>query len=129
MERRQSPHQSAPYTVVEGAYRNVATVSGVPDGSVDGYLAAMSKIVAMADNDTRIIAGHGAPLASRADVQAAQNMIVDCRGLVKPLVDRGMSEDEVVAANPLAPYHDTWNWQFITTERMTRTLVRDLAAE
>ena len=96
------------------------------DGSVDGYLAAMSRIVALADNDTRIIAGHGDPIASRADVQAAQNMIVDCRGLVKPLVEAGMSEDEVVAANPLADY-DEWSWGFITTERMTRQMYQALA--
>ena len=29
-------------------------------------------------------------------------------------------------ANPLADYHDTWNWGFITTERMTRTIYRSM---
>ena len=37
-----------------------------------------------------------------------------------------ITEGKFVAANPLAPYHDTWNWGFITTERMTRTLYRSL---
>lgn len=95
-------------------------------GSVDGYLAAMSTIVALADNETTVIAGHGEPLASRADVQAAQNMIVETRGLVKPLVESGMSEDDVVAANPLSDY-EGWSWGFITTERWTRTLYQSLA--
>ncbi len=94
-------------------------------GSVDGYLAAMSTIVALADNETTVIAGHGEPLATRADVQAAQNMIVETRGLVKPLVESGLSEDDVVAANPLSDY-ENWSWGFITTERWTRTLYQSL---
>ncbi len=95
-------------------------------GSVEGYLAAMSTIVALADNETTVIAGHGEPMADRADVQAAQNMIVETRGLVKPLLESGMSEDDVVAANPLADYED-WSWGFISTERWTRTLYQSLA--
>ena len=90
-------------------------------GSVDGYLAAMSKIIAIADNDTKIIAGHGEAIASRADVQAAQNMIVEARALVKPLVESGLSEDETVARNPLASLND-WSWDFINAERMTRQM-------
>ena len=95
-------------------------------GSVEGYLAAMSTIVALADNETTVIAGHGEPIASRGDVQAAQNMIVETQGLVKPLVESGMSEDDVVAANPLSDY-EGWSWGFITTERWTRTLYQSLA--
>ena len=34
--------------------------------------------------------------------------------------------EEVLEANPLSVYHDDYNWQFITTERMTRTLYRAL---
>jgi len=94
-------------------------------GSVDGYLAAMSKIIAIADNETRIIAGHGDAIASRADVQAAQNMIVEARALVKPLVEAGLSEDEAVARNPLAPLSD-WSWDFINAERMTRQMYQSL---
>lgn len=94
-------------------------------GSVEGYLGAMSKIIAIADNETRIIAGHGDALTTRADVQRAQNMIVDARAMVKPLVVAGMSEDEVVAENPLASL-DEWSWDFITTEVMTRQMYNSL---
>lgn len=94
-------------------------------GSVDGYIAAQKKLIGIADENTKIIAGHG-PLASRADLERDVAVIIDGRNKVKALVDQGMSADEVVAANPLAEYHDGWNWAFITTERMTRTLYRDL---
>jgi hypothetical protein len=36
--------------------------------------------------------------------------------------------DAIPEANPLAKYQD-YNWEFITTERMTRTLYRDIAGE
>ena len=53
-------------------------------------------------------------------------MLADARARVKNLVDNGLSQEEVLAKNPLADYHDTWNWSFITTERMTTTLYRSL---
>ena len=97
-------------------------------GTVDGYIAGQQRIIAMSDGDTRIIPGHGS-LADRDDLQVAVDMLVDSRQRVKKLVDAGMSAEEAVAANPLADYHDTWNWGFITTERMTQTLYRDLTTD
>lgn len=94
-------------------------------GSVDGFLAAQNLLIELADDDTIIIPGHG-PLATRADLIIARDMLADSQARVRKLVDGGMSEDEVVAENPLADYHDVWNWDFITTERMTRTLVQSL---
>ena len=51
-------------------------------------------------------------------------MLVDAQTRVKNLVAKGLSEEEVLAENPLADYHDTWNWGFISTARMTQTLYR-----
>ncbi len=96
-------------------------------GSVPGFIAGQRRILSMADDDTVIIPGHGA-LASKADLQTAVDMLVDAEARVEALVLQGKSEDEVVAVNPLADYHDTWNWGFITTEKMTRTLYRSLAS-
>ena len=97
-------------------------------GTVDGYIAGQKRILEMADDDTRIIPGHG-PLADKGDLQAAIDMLEDARARVEKLVDAGRSQDEVLAANPLADYHDDWNWGFITTERMTTTLYRALAGD
>ncbi len=94
-------------------------------GSVSGYIAGQEKILSMADADTKIISGHG-PLASKADLQTAHDMLVDALARVKGLVDAGKSEDEILAENPLALYHDDWSWYFITTEKITQTLYRSL---
>ena len=82
----------------------------------------------MPDDDTKIVPGHG-PLASKADLEQDLAMLVDARDRVKALIDKGMDVEKIVAANPLADYHDRYNWGFITTERMTRTLVRSLTKD
>ena len=97
-------------------------------GSVRGYIAGQRRIIAMADDDTIIIPGHG-PLANKADLQAEVDMLVDAESRVEALVLEGKTEEEVLAANPLADYHDAWNWAFITTERMTQTMYRSMTAE
>jgi cyclase len=97
-------------------------------GDVTGYKAGMKKIIDMADDETKFMPGHG-PVASRADVQQDLDMLIDAEARVKTLIDEGMSEEDIVAANPLSIYHDEYNWGFITTERMTRTLIRSLTTD
>jgi len=96
-------------------------------GSVEGYIAGQKKFLAMVNDTTKIIPGHGA-LASKADLGAALHMLEDARSRVQALIDAGKTHDEVMAANPLAPYQE-WSWDFITTERMTETLYRSLSAD
>ncbi|HNP35468.1 MAG TPA: MBL fold metallo-hydrolase [Woeseiaceae bacterium] len=95
-------------------------------GSVDGYIAAQRKLLEMTNDQTKIIPGHG-DIASKAELERDLQMLIDCRSRIAALFDSGESEEEIVAANPLADYHDAYNWGFITTELMTRTLYRALA--
>ena len=97
-------------------------------GSVAGYLAAQKTILSMTDDKTKIIPGHG-PLATKADLSASINMLEDSIKRVNKWVKKGLSEDEVVAKNPLKKYHDKWSWGFITTEKMTRTLYKDMTGQ
>ena len=93
-------------------------------GSVDGYIAGQQQMIAMSDEETKIIPGHG-PLASKADLQTAVDMLIDSQARVKALFDEGMTLDQVQEANPLSVYQ-SWNWDFITTERFTATIYRSL---
>lgn len=97
-------------------------------GTVAGYIAGQQKLIGMADDETVIIPGHG-PVGNKADLVTNLDVLIDCESRVKALVDKGMSENDIVAANPLALYHDDYNWRFITTERMTRTLIRSLTGK
>ena len=97
-------------------------------GTVAGYEAGMQKLIDLANDKTKFISGHG-PVGTRDGLKQDLAMLVDAEARVKVLVDKGMSEEEIVAANPLAVYHDDYNWSFITTERMTRTLIRSLTTD
>ncbi len=104
-----------------GIYPYIDLNSG---GSVDGYIAAMERLAAIADDNTQIIAGHG-PLASKADVLRSISMVRDAQKRVASLVKAGKTLDEVMAADPLADYHADWSWAFINGERMTEILYND----
>jgi len=97
-------------------------------GSVGGFIAAQKEIIAIADDETKIIPGHGV-LANKADLQAAADMLEDAQARVKALVDAGKSEEEVLAENPLADYADGWDWGFIDAERMTASIYRSLTED
>ena len=96
-------------------------------GTVQGFIAGQEAILALADDTTQIIPGHG-QLTNRAGVEEDLAVLKAGYDKVRALVDQGMSEEDVVAANPLAEF-DSRSWQFITTERMTRTFFRDLTGD
>jgi len=46
---------------------------------------------------------------------------------ITDLIAKGKTEDETVAINPLAKYHEKWSWAFINTEKMTRQIHKALS--
>ena len=119
-------HRTRVHDSGRGCACSAACIDLDSGGSVDGYIAAQERILGLANDETKIIPGHG-PLASKADLQGAVDMLKDAQARVGKLIKEGQSEEQILAANPLADYHDDWNWGFITTERMTKTLYRSLA--
>jgi cyclase len=97
-------------------------------GTVAGFKAGLRQLIEMADENTKFITGHG-PVGTRADLARDLAMLEDAEARVRALVEKGMSEEEILAANPLADYHDEYNWFFITTERMTKTFIRSLTQD
>jgi glyoxylase-like metal-dependent hydrolase (beta-lactamase superfamily II) len=94
-------------------------------GSVDGFIAALERLAAIANDETVIIAGHG-PIASVKDVIASMKMIRSAKAKVAALVKQGKSLEEVQQADPLSDYHADWSWSFINGKRFTEILYTDL---
>lgn len=88
-------------------------------GSIDGFITAADAVLSRSDANTKIIPGHGA-LANRADLQRFHDMLVTVRGRIQALIERGMSEDEVVAAKPTAEFDAAWGQGFMNPENFTR---------
>jgi glyoxylase-like metal-dependent hydrolase (beta-lactamase superfamily II) len=96
-------------TFFNGMYPFIDVDSG---GSVDGMIAAADKVLSLADENTKIIPGHG-PLGSKADLQTYRNVLAGIRGKVKGLVAQGKTLDQIVAAKPSAQWDATWGKGFM----------------
>ncbi len=106
-----------------GLYPFIDRSSG---GNLDNFIKAQKKILALTDNNTKIIPGHG-PLANKKDLIASIDMLEFAKNSIADLIAKGKTEDETVAINPLAKYHERWSWQFINTEKMTRQIHKALS--
>jgi len=76
-------------------------------GKVKGMIAAADRILALANNDTKIVPGHGA-LGNKADLTSTRDMLVTAVGRVEKLKDAGKSYEEAAATKPLADLDATW---------------------
>jgi cyclase len=107
--------------VFAGRYPFIDIDSG---GSVDGLIAAVDRMLAVADDKTRIIPGHG-DLIDKAGLAAYREMLITTSSRVRELAKSGSSLDEVLAAKPNSDYDAAQSWDFITAERFLRILYRD----
>jgi cyclase len=76
-------------------------------GKISGMIAAADKILSLADNDTKIVAGHG-PLGNKADLTKYRDMLVTTRDRVENLKSAGKSAQEAVAEKPFADLDAIW---------------------
>lgn len=72
-------------------------------GSIDGLIAAANKGLELAGPNTKIIPGHG-PMATRADLAAYRDMLVDVRAKVAAGIAAGRTLEQIQASDPAAPY-------------------------
>jgi cyclase len=68
-------------------------------GNVRGFVAAADKVLAIADDQTKIIPGHGA-MATKADLQNHRNMIATVIAKVEAGIKAGKTLDQIKASNP-----------------------------
>ncbi|MEP7381191.1 MAG: MBL fold metallo-hydrolase [Gemmatimonadota bacterium] len=68
-------------------------------GSLAGMLGAIDRVMAMVNDQTSIVPGHG-PVSSRADLARYREMLQTVGDRVRTAAARGASADEVVAASP-----------------------------
>jgi cyclase len=87
--------------------RNYPNLDWGNGGTIDGMILANETYLKAANADTKIVPGHG-PLATKADLQQFHDMLVQVRDKVKKLYDEGKSEQEVLAADPLAEISKKW---------------------
>jgi cyclase len=98
---------------------------GTPHGgSVDGMIAAADRMLAMADDRTRIIPGHGA-VSDRAGLERFRTVLQTVRDRVAVQIAAGRTADEIVASRPTAEW-DEQRRVGMDPETFVRLVHRDL---
>ncbi|MEO1935578.1 MAG: MBL fold metallo-hydrolase [Myxococcales bacterium] len=112
-------------TYFAGVYPFIDTSSG---GGIHGMIAAAERGLAIAGPKTRIIPGHG-PLATRQDLEATREMLIEIRDRVLKLIKDGQDRDQVISANPTQKYDGTHGGGFMKPAIFTGIVFDSLAGE
>jgi glyoxylase-like metal-dependent hydrolase (beta-lactamase superfamily II) len=109
-------------TWFNGVYPFIDEATG---GKIGGMISAAEKSLAVADDKTKIIPGHG-PVGSKADLQRFHDMLAAIRDKVAALKNSGASEQEAVAKKPTAEFDAVWGKGFVTGDMFTGIVYRTL---
>lgn len=110
-------------TFFNGMYPFIDLGSG---GSINGVIAAVATGLTYANDETKIIPGHG-PLATRADMVAYREMLVGVKTAVQRLVTQGKSLKQTLAAKPTAKWDAKWGGGFMKPDDFVTTVYEDLS--
>jgi glyoxylase-like metal-dependent hydrolase (beta-lactamase superfamily II) len=107
--------------------KNYPFVDRVSGGSFEGVIEVADAALAMTNESTRIIPGHGV-VASRADLQEYRRVLSTLRDRIKALVLQGKTLQEVAAAKPTAEFDATYGRGFINPDAFLDMTYNDLKA-
>jgi cyclase len=85
-------------------YQSIDFANG---GDIRGAIRATNAFLALANEDTKVMTGHG-PLAKKSDIVEYNTMLKTARERVEKLFKEGKSEEEVIAARPLKDLDANW---------------------
>jgi glyoxylase-like metal-dependent hydrolase (beta-lactamase superfamily II) len=106
-----------------GTYPFIDLSSG---GSIDGTIAAVDRVLAMIDDRTKVIPGHG-PLSDKAGLGAYRRMLAGIRDRVQAQMRAGKSLQETIAANPSAEFDQAWGKGFLKPAQFVETVFQSLS--
>jgi cyclase len=88
-------------------------------GTISGMIAVADKILSLAGNDTKIVAGHG-PLGNKADLTKSRDMLITSRDRVQKLKSAGKPALEAVAEKPFADLDSAWGQGIINSDQFVQ---------
>lgn len=94
-------------------------------GSIDGVIAAMDRLLALGDANTKVIPGHG-PLSDFAAAREYRAMLQAVRDRVSQQKAAGQTLAQVVAAHPSAAFDARWGTGFIKPDQFVEFVYRSV---
>ena len=96
-------------------------------GNIDGMIHASAQALTLADNQTRIVPGHG-PLGTRQQLVEYNEMLSTVRESVARMKKAGLSEQETLARKPTAALDAKWGKGGMTPDVFTGIVYRTVSA-
>jgi glyoxylase-like metal-dependent hydrolase (beta-lactamase superfamily II) len=94
-------------------------------GSLKGMIDGVGRVLALADDKTKIIPGHG-PLADKAQLAGYREMLRTAHKRLSKLKAEGKTAQEAAAAKPLADLEATWGDGMFKGDRWIEIIYRGL---
>lgn len=97
-------------------------------GSINGAIEGVGVILALSDEDTVIIPGHG-KLMDRTGVEDYRAMLMDVRERVQAMIDDGLTRGQVIRARPAKAYAKGRQNGFIKEDRFVGFVFDSLTSQ
>lgn len=94
-------------------------------GQFEGFITTADRLLAICDDSTKIIPGHG-PVMDRADLVAWRAMLVEMRDRIAKLVAAKKTLEQIKAAKPTAEFDARWGQGFIKPENFIDEIYKTL---
>jgi len=108
-----------------GMYPFIDTQSG---GSTEGTIKALEQILALSDNKTVIMPGHG-PVSDREGLAAYTDMLKDISSRIRKLIDEQATLEEVLATEPTKDFDAQYGNGFIKNNVFVKMLYTDMTTD
>ncbi|WGH75506.1 MBL fold metallo-hydrolase [Tenacibaculum tangerinum] len=108
-------------TYFQGKFPYIDIDSG---GSIDGYIEGIQKIIRIADDDTKIIPGHG-NVTSKKEAEVYVKMLKNLRAMVATEIEKGMSLEQVKNNAVITENYKSYNG-WITEEKIKEAIYKSL---
>jgi glyoxylase-like metal-dependent hydrolase (beta-lactamase superfamily II) len=96
-------------------------------GSLTSFIAALDAALAVANDQTKIIPGHGA-ISTRADVVRTREKMQKLLDVLKPLADSNLTIKEILAKKPVDAYGDAFGG-LVTPDLFVQGAIESMRAE
>lgn len=97
-------------------------------GSVAGWIAGVSKVISMIDDETVIIPGHG-DLATKKDYRNVRDAVMNVKDAVQSQIKKGKDLEQIKAAKIGSEYDATIGSGFIKTDALVTTIFNEIKGE
>lgn len=97
-------------------------------GRYSGFIAAADRALALANDTTVIIPGHGAA-TNKVGLKAWRDMLVAIRAAVAKLVAQGKTLEQIQAAKPTAAWDAEWGQKFIKPDVLINAVYADVRSK